>query len=90
MTRVGAENKIIAESGLLELEPIETAAKYEFLYRRGIIMRPTRTEFKVSINLLENYENLTMFSSNYFQLSTIEKSSTFLCNFIFCEFHCVF
>ena len=34
LARAGADYKIIAESGLLELDVIETAAKYEFLYRR--------------------------------------------------------
>ena len=34
------------ESGLLELDPIEMAAKYEFLYRRGILKRPTRKDYQ--------------------------------------------
>ena len=47
IARVGADIKIIAESGLLELEIIETAAKHEFLYRRGKIKRQSKKAYAI-------------------------------------------
>ena len=42
--RCNAPRDTISEIGLLEMDIREISAKYEFLYRRGIIHRPTLKE----------------------------------------------
>ena len=42
--RMNAPRDTIAELGLLDIDIRELSAKYEFLYRRGLVLRPNKKE----------------------------------------------
>ena len=41
---MNAPRDTIAELGLLDIDIRELSAKYEFLYRRGLVLRPNKKE----------------------------------------------
>ena len=47
--RCNAPRDVIAEIGLLDVDIREISGKYEFLYRRGIIHRPSKKERRLEL-----------------------------------------